>query len=160
MRRICFYLPLLAGLSVLLLFCAGCGKKGDPLPPRVKLPATITDLSVVSVREGIFLTWSLPGPLQPVGSFKLFRSETVQGSEACPGCPQDYRPLRTVLTTDVRLHREGERKFSYVDGEVSVGHYYSYRIIVCDPAGFCGGGSNEAGLVHSAAEESMTDLRK
>jgi hypothetical protein len=153
MRRNRFFYPLLAGFFVLLILSAGCGKKGDPIPPRMKLPATIADLSVVSVKEGILLTWSMPGPLQPIGSFKLFRSETVQGSEACPGCPQDYRPLRTVTNTDVRLRREGDRKYSYVDGEVSVGHYYSYRIEVCDPAGFCGGGSNEAGLVHSTSEE-------
>jgi len=160
MRRNRFFYPLLAGLFVLLLLSAGCGKKGNPIPPRIKLPATIADLSVVSVKEGILLTWSLPGPLQRIGSFKLLRSETVEGSEACPGCPQEYRPLRPVAITDDRLRREEERKFSYVDGDVSVGHYYSYRIVACDPAGFCGAESNAAGLIHSAAEESVMDLRK
>jgi len=160
MRRNRLFYPLLTGLFVLLLLSAGCGKKGDPIPPRIKLPATIADLSVVSVKEGILLTWSLPGPLQQIGSFKLLRSETVEGSEACPGCPQEYRPLRTVAITDDRLRREVERKFSYVDGDVSVGHYYSYRIVACDPAGFCGAESNAAGLIHSSAEESVMDLRK
>lgn len=160
MRRHRLFYPLLAGLFVLLILSAGCGKKGNPIPPRMKLPATIADLSVVSVKEGILLTWSLPGPLQRIGSFKLLRSETVEGSEACPGCPQEYRPLRTVAITDDRLRRDEERKFSYVDGDVSVGHYYSYRLVVCDPAGFCGAESNAAGLIHSAAEESVMDLRK
>ena len=94
MRRDRLFYPLLAGLFVLLLLSAGCGKKGDPIPPRIKLPATIADLSVVSVKEGILLAWSLPDPLGRIGSFKLRRSETVEGSEACPGCPQEYRPLR------------------------------------------------------------------
>ena len=160
MRRNSLFYPLLTGLFVLLLLSAGCGKKGDPIPPRIKLPATVADLSVVSAEEGILLTSTLPGPLQPIGSFRLLRSETVKGSEACPGCPQEYRPLRTVAITDDRLHREKERKFSYVDGDVSVGHYYSYRLVVCDPAGFCGAESNAAGLIHSAAEGSVKDLRK
>jgi hypothetical protein len=160
MRRHRFFYPVLAGFFVLLFLSAGCGKKSNPIPPRMKLPATIADLSVVSVKEGILLTWSLPGPLQGIGSFKLLRSETVEGSEACPGCPQEYRPLRTVAVTDERLQREEERKFSYVDGNVSVGHYYSYRLAVCDPSGFCGAESNAAGLIHSAAEESVMDLRK
>ena len=160
MRRHRLFYPLLTGLLVLLLLSSGCGRKGDPIPPRVKLPAAIADLSAVSTKEGILLTWSLTGPLGQIGSFRFLRSETVEGSEACPGCPQEYRPLRTVAMTDDRLRREGERMFSYIDVEVSEGHYYSYRLVVCDPAGFCGAESNAAGLIHTAAEESVRDLRK
>ena len=160
MRRNSLFYPLLTGLFVLLLLSAGCGKKGDPIPPRIKLPATVADLSVVSAEEGILLTWTLPGPLQPIGSFRLFRSETVKGDEACPGCPQEYRPLRTVALADGRLRRTEEGKFSYVDEDVSVGHYYSYRLVVCNPARLCGAESNAAGLIHSAAEGSVKDLRK
>ena len=108
----------------------------------MKLPATIVDLSAVSVKEGILLAWSLPEPLRPIGSFKLLRSETLEGNEACPECPQEYRPLRTVAVNDNRLRREGEGKFSYVDGDVIAGRYYSYRLAVCDPNGFCGAESN------------------
>ena len=36
--------------------------------------------------------------------------------------------------------------------------YYSYRIAVCDPAGFCGAESNAAGLIHSAAKESVMTI--
>jgi hypothetical protein len=160
MRRCRLFHPVLAGFFVLLLLSVGCGKKGDPIPPRVKLPATILDLSIVSAEEGILLAWSLPGPLEPIGSFKLLRSETVEGSEACPGCPQEYRPLRTVAMTDDRLRREEERKFTYVDGDVRVDHYYSYRLVVCNPAGLCGAESNPAGLIHTATEGSVKDLRK
>lgn len=160
MRRPRFFYPLLAGLFCLLLLSAGCGKKGNPIPPRMKLPATIADLSVVSVKEGILLAWSLPGPLQPIGSFKLLRSETLEGNEACPECPQEYRPFRTVAVKDDRLRREGEGKFSYVDGDVIAGRYYSYRLAACDPKGFCGAESNAAGLIHSAIKDSMMEVLK
>jgi hypothetical protein len=154
-----FYL-LLTGLFVLLILATGCGKKGDPIPPQMKLPATIADLSVVSVKEGILLAWSLPEPLRPIGSFKLLRSETLEGNEACPECPQEYRPFKTVVVNDNRLRREGEGKFSYVDGDVIAGRYYSYRLATCDPNGFCGSESNAAGLIHEAIKNSVTDVLK
>jgi hypothetical protein len=136
------------GLFTLPLICAGCGLKGDPIPPKIVLPAAIADLSVASSREGILLTWSFSDALEKIGAFQIFRSETVRGSEACPGCPQDYRRFRTI-PADTSLQRERENKFSYVDWEVRAGHFYSYRIVVCNRAGHCGAGSNEAGLIHT-----------
>jgi hypothetical protein len=148
MRRNPWFLWLWMGLFTLPLICAGCGLKGDPIPPKIKLPAAIADLSVASSREGILLTWSLD-PLEKINTFQLLRSETVQGSEACPGCPQDYRRFRTIPAADAGLRREGERNFLYVDRDVSAGHFYSYRIVVCDRVGHCGAASNAAGLIHA-----------
>ena len=151
---------MMAGLLILLVPWIGCGKKGDPIPRQIKPPQAIADLNAVSRGKGILLAWSLPDPPEKIGSFKLVRSETVEGSEACPGCPQDYKPLRTLALTDDRLQRGEERKFSYVDWEVSVGHFYSYRIVVCDVSGFCGAESNAAGAIHTAPEEFGIEPRR
>lgn len=148
MRRNPWFLWLCTGLFALLLICAGCGLKGDPIPPKIKLPAAIADLSVSSSREGILLTWSLD-PLEKIGTFQLLRSDPVLGDEACPGCPQNHRPLRTIPVADTGLRSERERKFSYVDWDVRAGYFYSYRIVMCDRTGLCGAASNEAGLIHT-----------
>jgi len=74
---------------------------------------------------------------------------TIRGEEACPGCPQDYRPFREVTPADGRLRREGATGFRYTDTDVKGGSFYSYRIAVCDRSDSCGEASNEAGTIHT-----------
>jgi hypothetical protein len=147
MRRSWFFRFLFFPLVVVLIF-AGCGKKGDPIPPRIKLPI-VADLAATSLPEGIILGWSLDVSAGGIRGFKVLRSETGQGKEACPGCPQDYRPFKEVTLTDERLRREGAMGFRYTDTDVRTGSFYSYRIAVCNRDGYCGESSNEAGTVHT-----------
>lgn len=133
-------------LVALLPMYGGCGLKSDPIPPRMKTPAAIADLTVESSRLGVLLSWSVD-PRESMGAIRILRTEPVRQSEACPGCPQEYRPLRTVPFADPGLRSEAGRKFYYVDWDVAAGNFYSYRIAVCDRSGSCGAASNEAGLV-------------
>ncbi len=148
MRRSRLFACLLTGLLMVTLIFSGCGKKGDPIPPRIKFPV-VNDLATVSLPEGIALSWLLDVLKDDIGGFKILRSVTIRGSEACPGCPQDYRPFRDVALTDGRLHREGAVGFRYVDTDVRGGSFYSYRIGVCNRAGSCGEASNEAGTIQT-----------
>jgi len=133
----------IAAILVLLMIFTGCGKKGDPLPPRAMPPAAIADLRASAVREGIVLTWSLVGPVEGSG-FRISRSEAAAGN-ACPGCPQDYRPLAALALADGRLGREGERGFRYLDAAAAAGRFYSYRVAIRVRSGNYGEESKEAG---------------
>jgi hypothetical protein len=148
MRRSRLFSLFGAGLIVMILIIAGCGKKGDPIPPRVKLPI-IADLTAASLREGIVLGWSLDVRTEGIGGFKILRSVTSRGGEACPGCPQDYGPFTEVKLSDGRLRREGTTGFRYIDTDVRGGSFYSYRIAVCNRTGSCGEASNEAGMIRT-----------
>jgi hypothetical protein len=148
MRRNRLLLGSLTWIIALSLISMGCGKKDDPMPPQIRLPV-ISDLGVHSLREGIVLGWSLIGPTDGIGGFKIIRSETIEGSRACPGCPQDYRPFGTVAIADDRLKREEGKRFRYVDTDVKAGGFYSYRIAVCNRTGNCGEASNESGMIHT-----------
>ncbi len=139
-----------AGFAMIALFLftgAGCGKKGDPLPPRVQQPAAVADLHAASVPEGTVLTWSLTGPAGGVGSFRILRSRADAGGETCPGCPKEYIPLATLNIGEQRLEREGERGFRYLDAEGTTGRSSFYRVSVCDRRGDCGEWSAEAGVL-------------
>ena len=102
MRRNRFFRCMLAGLWIGILFVPGCGKKGDPILPRVRLPAAIADLSAASSAEGMILRWSIPFALDGIGSFRILRSDT-EAANACPGCPQDHRTLVQLSVADGRL---------------------------------------------------------
>ena len=125
------------GILFGVLICAGCGKKADPIPPRLILPPAIADLSADSVAEGILLSWSAPGTDGRIDHFRILRSD-VAAEQACPGCPQDYRPLVTLKVADQTLRREGIKGFRYIDADVTVGRFYSYRVSACDSRGHCG----------------------
>lgn len=127
----------LGGVLFGVLLCAGCGLKKDPIPPRLVLPPAITGLTADSVAEGILLRWSAPGPIGKIDHFRILRSEAA-ADQACPGCPQEYRPLATPKVADPTLQRAGEREFRYVDTAVTADRFYSYRVSACDSRGHCG----------------------
>ena len=137
----------LVGLMVALLAVPACGRKGDPIPPRLMKAKPqqqrIADLTVASIPEGMLLRWSLPGTDVRTEGFRIFRSETP-ASEACPGCPQDYRILVVLKTGDELLVREGTSQFRYTDTKTKEGHFYSYQVSVCDSQGQCGEASKPA----------------
>jgi hypothetical protein len=142
-----FFRWVFVGLWIGIIFVAGCGKKGDPIPPRVQLPAAIADLGAASLADGIVLRWSVPVPLERIGSFRILRSDT-EAAKACPTCPQDHRMLVQLPVADSRLQRDGEKGIRYFDADVRPGRFYSYRVVVCDPRGNCGEASNTAQGVH------------
>jgi hypothetical protein len=47
-------------LSIFLLLCPCCGKKGNLLPPLVRFPQTVEDVQVVQKPDRIVLTWKNP----------------------------------------------------------------------------------------------------
>lgn len=146
MSRHRFFLRVLPLLLTGILLAAGCGKKGDPISARVVRPPVIADLGATSQAEGILLGWSMTGPQQGIGGFRILRSD-AEAAAACPECPQDHRTLVQLTVADSRLQRDGEA-IRYLDAAVRPGRFYSYRVAACDLRGNCGEASNTAQRVH------------
>lgn len=52
--------PRLRIALTLLLLLASCGRVGDPLPPFIRIPEPVTDLTVVQSGYDLILTWTNP----------------------------------------------------------------------------------------------------
>lgn len=117
-------------IALLLVAAGSCGKKGDPRPPELATPKTITDLRARSAPAGIVLTWERPteyvdgSALKDLASFVIFRKEV---SQSCPDCPVPYRQLTTVYVED-RDKFAQKKQYRYDDQEVRPKAIYRYRV--------------------------------
>ena len=89
-------------LMVVFIGLAACGKKADPVPPRLVVPRAITDLKI-DIRPGArYLVWSIPAentdgsrPAELKG-FNIFSKTLKQGDEGCVFCDEGFDLLAEV----------------------------------------------------------------
>jgi len=115
----------------------GCGKKGDPLPPDLVLPAAAHDLRIGKDAESIRVSWLLPERERDIRRVVIQRSEFQTVLDRCPDCPRDFLILADLQPGDPRLERTGNRALAYVDRDVRSGRLYMYRIVLCNNRGAC-----------------------
>jgi hypothetical protein len=140
----------LVALTLLMLAFA-CGKKGDPRPPELGIPTTISNLSARSGPTGIALTWSRPTEyvdgteLKDLASFVIFRKEV---SQTCPDCPVPYRQL-TIVNVEDQQKFVKRKQYRYDDQEVRPKAIYRYRVSSQLFDGTLSAPSNEIEIVRS-----------
>jgi predicted small lipoprotein YifL len=95
-------------LALVALAPIGCGRKGPPLPPQVRVADTTRDLEVYQEGREAVLTWSYPdittagGPLPDVEAVEVWRATIPAGQEP-PDVTSRDREIRYRL-----LEAEGE----------------------------------------------------
>jgi hypothetical protein len=100
------------GLALLLTLAGGCGKKGDPLPPILLVPAPTTDLSVV--RRGDELLLDLAYPQTTAAGTPLPRLAELAVWQLVWRAPQ---PAAEPVAADERQFLAGARPVRMVEGE-------------------------------------------
>ena len=95
-------------IFALMLFLAGCGAPGDPVPPSPLVPAAITDLEAHPAGDGVRLTFSMP--TKTIRGERLTEPpaiEVLRGAAKPDGSP-DARSFRVVDTIPGALARKYE----------------------------------------------------
>jgi hypothetical protein len=119
--------------------CAwGCGIKSAPIAPELARPERVAGLRASADPTGIKLSWERPThyvsghSMRDLGSFVILRGDgggTMQ-------------PLVELPVTDQERFAV-EREFTYVDGETTVDHRYSYQIVSKTLDGYASDASDE-----------------
>ncbi|MBW2630426.1 MAG: hypothetical protein JRC90_01455 [Deltaproteobacteria bacterium] len=142
MKRNNLWAILIMTAFFLSIFCSGCGKKADPRYLHVNYPETVSDLDVSIDKDGAVLKWSIPGERGHADHVRILKSALKADDNSCPHCPRIYVIVGYFPLRDLRLDEKG--RFVYLERNIRKGFLYSYRVVICDSTGMCGGESNTA----------------
>lgn len=139
-----FVIGLVGAAFFLVVLFQACGKKGDPVPPRLILPPAVTDLKASWVNGSLNLVWTMPDEKTDISRVRILRSDLEIAGDECPGCPRMYAPVEDLSPRDSKIIRESDRVVRYVDNGVKASWLYTYKVVFCDSYGNCGRDSNAA----------------
>ncbi len=142
--------PLCAVAGVLLLFvlAAGCGRKGAPRAPELARPAAIADLTARVEERGIRLGWSRPRAaldgraLTDLAAFVVFRKSA---RTECRECGAAWRE-RAVVNVEDEGRFFKQSRYGFTDRDLRAGTVYRYRVLTRLSDGSAGGPSNEVSV--------------
>ena len=121
-------MPRLVVVMSLLLLTAACGLKSDPRGADQVRPKVITDLVSQPAADGVHLTWRRPATylngqrMDDLGGFLVFRGVPEQQAD------QQAEQIADIPVIDRERFRP-EKKFEYVDKQVTKGERYYYRVV-------------------------------
>ena len=109
---------------LLLMLAAACGLKSDPRGADQVRPKVITSLVSKPATDGVHLEWSRPTNylngqrMDDLGGFLVFR-----------GVPDHVAEQIADVKVSDRERFRPEKRFEYVDKDVTKGGHYYYRVI-------------------------------
>jgi len=137
--------------AVAIGFALGCGAKSRPIPPELTRPDSVNDLTAVSDRKGIRLTWSRPEKysggksLKDLAGFRLLRAEGTGSLEELAELPvNDQERFQKV------------RRFAYEDTTAKLGESYRYTMIAVTTDGYESNPSNQVEVTRTPASAPIT----
>lgn len=118
----------LAALVVagVVLAAAACGQKGGVMPPELVRPEPPTDLAATSTQDGVRVSWTRPTKYSGGQRMRDLGSFIVERTDAAVSPPKFERVGTIELQDETRFRQE--RRFQWVDQNVTPGEEYVYRV--------------------------------
>jgi len=160
-----------AAVALAVLALAACGKRGNPVPPTVRVPQPVTDLGARAREDGIDLAWTLPRRrvdntrLFDPGEARLYRAEDAGVGEPRAAMRVDDRIAGYTQIATFRLHdpppaevRDG--RILYTDRrDLTIGRRYTYVVVTSDARGRLSAPSTRASVTYITAPEAPVGLQ-
>jgi uncharacterized protein len=160
-----------AAVAAAVLALVACGKRGNPVPPQVRAPRPVSDLTAVTRHDGIEVGWTLPrrrvdgSRLFDPGVAKLYRTEdSGTGEPRAAMLVKDriagYTEVATFPLSDPAAAERRDAHMSYADRrDLTFGRRYTYVAITSDARGHVSGPSARTSVTFIAAPEAPGGLR-
>jgi len=158
---------MLLGSALLLLGLPGCGRRGDPVPPRPAAPAAVGALRAEILDSTILLTWIRPtrnedgSPLTNLLEFRLFRAVGPTPPPEAKG-RLTYSLLVSVRAEQPENAVVQDDRYAFRDegdsGGLTPGVRYSYRVQAVNRRGVVGAQSTEVFVDFTLAPPPPVDL--
>jgi hypothetical protein len=140
-----------AAILLLAVPLLSCGRKGPPRPPEDILPATISDLSAVSVPNGVQLSWSRPS-LYADGSRMTDLAGFVVNRAVGDPAGALVQSIADLEVSDRNRFRQ-IKHFRYLDTDTIVGIEYRYQVVSYTLDGYFSASSNTVTIQREAMTE-------
>lgn len=130
-----FYKVIKPILLIILLFAAGCGRKGPPKPPEEIAPQAVRFLEVQPSERGVKLRFQ--APLKTVGGDEIIGLKLFTIGRRSLGKDASERFLSIAeLEFDVTIHNPKSQWFEYEDKTIVTGGQYEYVVVASDDSGY------------------------
>ncbi len=147
---------LLPGGLLLLLLTSACGKIGEPLPPLIRIPQPVADLTARQQGAEVILGWTLPhlntdgSRATTLASMEIYRAIREPSPDAGAAPALEESDLWRVLQSEPARGREERRNLRDLlegrDLAEVLGREFSYAVKVFNGKGQTAGLSNIATL--------------
>jgi hypothetical protein len=160
-----------AALAIAVLALVACGKRGSPVPPQVRFPQAVTDLTATARESGIELSWTparrrVDGTrLFDPGVAKLYRVEDSGAGEPRSALRVDdriagYTEIASVRLRDTSAPEVQGGRIQYTDRrDLSPGRRYTYVVVTTDEQGRVSAPSARVSVAYIAPPEAPGALR-
>lgn len=172
-------------LFLAIVWVAGCGKFGPPVPPEALAPSMVQQLEAAASTEGVRLAWRAPESdrrgkaLKSLEGYRIYRRILNSAAEQ-PGENADAAQQELIATiSDVHLEelerlREEARQsgkparrvkvdpkfttFIFADSAVQVGQVYTYSVVPFNQDGREGQPSRPVKVAFNGATSTVSEL--